>query len=80
MGMKTFPAAGAANQTGKNDSDNQQDDPDDKHQRSPGFIVRLTQSHHHGRQVDQNHQPEPAPALADFKQSRMVLAGIMRLL
>ena len=57
VGMKVFSAAWTADNTGKDNSDDEQNYPDNKNDCGSCFIIRGVKGDHHCRQVDNNNGP-----------------------
>ena len=66
VGVETFPATGAANQTGEDDNNDQQDNPGDKDSSDPRLVVGGVESNHHRRKVGADNNPQRKSPLADF--------------
>ena len=76
VGVKTLSATGAADNTGKHDRNDKENNPSDKNEGGAGFIIGRIESPHHCRQVGEDHRPETPAALADFLQSRLVFRWV----
>lgn len=57
VGVETFSAAGAANQAGEDDNNDQQNNPGDKDNGDPCLVVGLIESDHHCRKVRTDYNP-----------------------
>ena len=58
VGMEAFAAAGATNQTGEDDNDDQQNNPGDEDNSDPCLVIGLIESDHHCRQVGADNNPQ----------------------
>ncbi len=80
VGMKAFSATWATDNAGKNDSNDKENNPGDKNDCDPGFVVRGIQRHHHGWQVRENNTPQKPAAFADFLQAGSVCNWIYKVI
>ena len=76
VGVKTLSATGAADDAGKYDRNDKENNPGDKNEGGASFIIGRIESPHHCRQVGEDHQPETPTALANFLQPWSVFSWV----
>ena len=66
VGVKTFSATGAANQTGKDDNNDEQNNPGNKDNSDPCLVIGLIESDHHCGKINADHNPQRQTAFPDL--------------
>jgi len=76
MGVKTFIAAGTANQTGKGDNDDEENNPGYKDKSYPRLIIGGIKGNHHCRKIGTYDKPQRQSSFPNFFQAFSIFAGI----